>query len=167
MEEFWDIYDENRNLTGRTISRAEFVPGSGDYHLVVHIWIKNSNNEWLISKRTPNKFCPLLWECTGGSVIYGESSIEGALREVKEELGIDLPISSGYLYKTIKRDVYSDFCDIYVFDYDCSVDDVILQEDETCDVMWASSEKISKLIETKEFIPLDNMKYVYSLIGIK
>lgn len=167
MEELWDVYDENRNLTGKTISRKKFLSGNGKYHLVVHIWIKNSNNEWLISKRTPNKFCPLLWECTGGSVLAGESSIEGALREVKEELGISLPMNSGFLYKTMKRDVYSDFCDIYVFNYDCSIDDIILQEDETCDAMWASSEKILKLIESKKFIPLDNMKYVYDLIGIK
>lgn len=109
MEELWDVYDENRNLTGKTISRKNFLSGNGKYHLVVHIWIKNSNNEWLISKRTPNKFCPLLWECTGGSVLAGESSIEGALREVKEELGISLPMNSGCLYKTMKRDVYSDF----------------------------------------------------------
>ncbi len=45
MDELWDVYDENRNLTGKTISRKKFLSGNGEYHLVVHIWIKNSNNE--------------------------------------------------------------------------------------------------------------------------
>lgn len=90
MEEIWDIYDENRNLTGKTIKRAEYINKikENEYHLVVHIWIKNDNNEWLISKRTPNKHFPLLWECTGGSALAGEESLTAALREVKEELGI-------------------------------------------------------------------------------
>ena len=82
MEEIWDIYDENRNLTGKTIKRAEYINKikENEYHLVVHIWIKNDNNEWLISKRTPNKHFPLLWECTGGSALAGEESLTADLR---------------------------------------------------------------------------------------
>lgn len=39
MEEIWDIYDENRNLTGKTIKRAEYINKikENEYHLVVHI----------------------------------------------------------------------------------------------------------------------------------
>lgn len=31
-----------------------------------------------------------MWECVGGSVIKGEDSLQGALREAKEEVGVDL-----------------------------------------------------------------------------
>ena len=129
MEEIWDIYDENRNLTGKTIKRAEYINKikENEYHLVVHIWIKNDNNEWLISKRTPNKHFPLLWECTGGSALAGEESLTAALREVKEELGITLDKSKGRLYKTIKRSVYSDLIDGWVYKQNCSIDDIVLQ----------------------------------------
>lgn len=70
--------------------------------------------------------------------------MEGVLRvvEIKDELVISLPMNSGCLHKMIERDVYSDFCDIYVFNYDCSIDDIILQEDETCDVILAFSKNI-------------------------
>ncbi len=103
MEEIWDIYDENRNLTGKTIKRAEYINKikENEYHLVVHIWIKNDNNEWLISKRTPNKHFPLLWECTGGSALAGEESLTAALREVKEELGITLDKSRAGFIKRL------------------------------------------------------------------
>lgn len=167
MEEIWDAYDENRNLTGKTIKRSEFKSMNNEYHIVVHIWIKNNNNEWLISKRTPNKHFPLLWECTGGSALAGENSLTAALREVKEEVGITLNKSSGMLYKTIKRTVYSDFCDVWVFNHNCSIDEVVLQPRETCDAMWASADKIKELIKEGKFVPLDHLKYVLELLGLK
>lgn len=166
MEEIWDICDENRHLTGKIVKRAEFTTKPNEYHIVVHIWIQNDNKEWLISKRTPNKHFPLLWECTGGSALAGEDSLTAALREVKEELGITLDKNKGKLYKTIKRSVYSDFVDVWLFNNNCSLEDVVLQADETCDAMWASTEKIKDLIDSGEFIPLDNLKYVYDLLNI-
>lgn len=170
MPELWDIYDENRNLTGETIYREECLRiwdslPENFYHLAVHIWIRNDKGEWLLSKRTPNKSYPLLWEWTGGSAFSGENSLTAALREVKEELGISLPENSGFLYKSIRRDVCHDFCDIYVFNYRCDINEITFQEDETCDAMWASKEKIYQLIETKQFIPLENSQYAYELIN--
>lgn len=167
MKEIWDVYDENRNKTGETMFREDYFKGERDmnkYHLAVHVWIKNSKGEWLISKRTPNKSFPLLWEQTGGSVLAGEDSLAGALREVREELGIALDKDNGYLYTSLKRDIYPDFCDVWIFNCDCDIKDIILQEDETCDAMWASSEKIKFLISDEQFVPLDNMQYVYDIL---
>lgn len=169
MSELWDIYDENRKPTGKTILRSDFFNRNNDdysdeYHIAVHIWIKNSEGKWLISKRTPNKNYPLLWECTGGSVVAGEDSLSGALREVKEELGISLDVGKGHLYKSIKREVYHDFCDVWLFECDYDIHDVVFQEGETCDAMWASGDKILKMIHSGEFIPIDNMQYVPDLL---
>ena len=48
--ELWDIYDKNRNLTGRQMERgSEFA--KGDFHLVIHVCIFNSKNEMLIQQR--------------------------------------------------------------------------------------------------------------------
>lgn len=169
MSELWDVYDENRQLTGKTILRNEFFNRNyqdypNEYHIAVHIWIKNSKNEWLISKRTPNKNFPLLWECTGGSVLAGESSCDGARREVEEELGISLDEHKGTLYQSIKRTVYNDFCDVWVFDHECDINEVVFQKGETCDAMWASKEKIYSLMESNQFVPIDNMKYILDLL---
>lgn len=105
-----------------------------------------------------------MWECTGGSVVAGEDSLSGALREVGEELGIELDVSKGYLYKSIKREIYNDFCDVWLFECDCDINDVVLQEGETCDAMWASGDKILEMIQSGEFIPIDNMEYVPDLL---
>jgi len=164
MDELWDVYDENRNLTGKIMKRSEYPRNADEYHLAVHIWIRNDKNEWLISKRTPNKNYPLLWECTGGSVLAGEDSLTAALREVKEELGITLDKEKGVLYRTIKRPIHPDFCDVWVFEHNCSIDDIVFQPDETCDAMWAAADKIIELMNNGEFVPIDNSEYILELI---
>ncbi len=82
--EIWDLYTKYREKTGREHIRGEQIP-EGCYHLVVHVWIRNSKGEYMISQRAANRpTFPLMWECVGGSVVKGESSIEGAIREAKE-----------------------------------------------------------------------------------
>lgn len=64
--------------------------------MVVHVWIRNRKGEYLILQRAADRATfPLMWECVGGFVLKGESSIEGAIREVKEEVGLDLNPEDG------------------------------------------------------------------------
>ena len=64
--EIWDLYNENRELLGRHHVRGEQFPMDG-YHLVVHVWIRNSKGEYLISQRSENRpTYPLMWEGVGG-----------------------------------------------------------------------------------------------------
>lgn len=95
--ELWDLYTEDRVKTGETHIRGNALP-KDKYHLVVNVWIKNSNGKYLISQRSETKSVnPLKYECVGGSVLKDESSIDGAVREVKEEVGIDLKPEMGKL----------------------------------------------------------------------
>ena len=46
------------------------------------MWIRNSKGQYLISQRSANRpTYPLMWECVGGSVVKGEDSLQGAIRE--------------------------------------------------------------------------------------
>lgn len=148
-DEIWDVYDENRNLTGRTHRRIDPL-AKGDYHLVVHVWLQNSKGEFLITKRAPNKGFPNMWECTGGSAVVGDDSITAAIREVKEETGLDVIPEKGELVFSFKN-VYN-FCDIWLFKQDFNIKNVVLQEGETIDAMYASKETICKMVEHGEFI---------------
>ena len=79
--EKWDLYTRNRECTGREQIRGEAIP-EGLYHLVVHVWLKNHQGQYLISKRSADRPThPLMWECPGGSVLLGETSLHGAVRE--------------------------------------------------------------------------------------
>ena len=98
MIEYWDIYDENRNKTGRIYRRGDEMQ-SGDYHLVIHVCIFNSKNELLIQRRHPDKIgWPGIWDISAaGSALQDEDSRMAAIREVKEELGIEINLDRNAL----------------------------------------------------------------------
>lgn len=106
--ELWDLYDAERKLLGKDHIRGDKIP-EGCYHLVVHAWIRNSKGEYLISQRSENrKSFPLMWECVGGSVLKGENSRTAAVREIKEEVGLDVAPAGGKLLFTQLRERYRD-----------------------------------------------------------
>ena len=93
MSELWDVYTIDRKRTGKTCIRGEKSALSDDeFHLWVMVWIKNpATGKYLISQRAAYKRTdPLKWETVAGHSILGETSLDAALREVYEEVGIEL-----------------------------------------------------------------------------
>ncbi len=161
--ELWDLYTKYRECTGKKHIRGEEIP-EGYFHLCVHVWIKNSKGEYLISKRAANRpTFPLLWECVGGSVIRGETSLEGAIREAKEEVGIDLQPDQGKVVfskirETIDGQASRDIMDVWLFHYDSEKSP--LEElknattDEVADCRWMKTEEIKELFDTGQMVYL-------------
>lgn len=148
--ELWDIYDENRMKTGRQHERGKPVP-AGDYHLVVTILIVNSRHEVLVTKRHPDKQYPNMWECPGGSVLTGEDSLEGALREVKEEIGIDLSGSCGEMIKSERRN--HDFKDVWLFHHDFDIAETVLQPEEVIGAKWVTISELERMFSNGIVVP--------------
>lgn len=150
--ELWDLYTRERSLTGETHIRGEKLPPER-YHLVVHVWIRNSRGEWLISQRAANRpSFPLMWECTGGSVIAGEDSLTGAVREAKEEVGVDLDPAQGKLLGSIVRDHFQDIRDDWLFRYDGEIDLRNATTDEVADLRWMSVAEIRQLYDAGKLV---------------
>jgi len=161
--EMWDILDADGKKIGRFVRRGDELK-EGEYHLVLHIWIKNSKGEYLISKRCPNKDFGNLWECTGGSAIAGEDSLTAALRETKEELGLTLNPDKGEMIYSLKRlGSFHNIVNVWMFRDDFDISDVVLQEGETCDAKWASQDEINRMIVSGEFIPVEYIEYLYDM----
>ena len=117
MLEMWDLYNEKREKIGKILPRGVLVP-KGLYHLTVSAWIVNGQGRYLLSQRHPQKTYPLCWECKGGSVLAGEDSLTGAMREVREELGIILnPFKAEMIYHTKREDI-QEFYDVWLFHAD-------------------------------------------------
>ena len=143
--ELWDLYTEDRKPTGKIHIRGKEIP-AGYYHLVVHVWIRNSKGEYLISQRSVTRpSFPLMWECVGGSVLAGEDSLSGALREAKEEVGIDLPPDSGRVLFTNVRKSYRDIVDVWLFQYDGSFSLSNATTDEVAQSKWMTRREIEEL----------------------
>jgi isopentenyldiphosphate isomerase len=152
MAELWAILDENGNATGRLHERGKPM-GNGEYHLSVTVWIENDKGEYLISKRSPNKPFPNLWECTGGNAVAGDDSLTTALKETKEELGIILKPQNGRMIQHQIRKCICNHClaDVWLFRQNVDIITVTLAPDETCGAMWASRDGINRMIDEGTF----------------
>ncbi|MGI6584535.1 MAG: NUDIX domain-containing protein [Gracilibacteraceae bacterium] len=148
--ELWDVLDKDGNLTGRTIERGRPLK-EGEYHLVVHIWIRNSKGEYLIQKRSSMvDVWPDIWSVAGGSAVKGENSLDAAFREVKEELGLTFERDAfKRLYRTRFKSVFSD---LWLVCRDVSLKDIRIQKEEVSEVRYAGIEEIVSMIKRNEFI---------------
>lgn len=154
MIELWDIYDINRKKTGKTAERDVYQLKEGEYHIVVTGIIMNSKNEILISKRAPHKKYGLMWECNSGSILSGETSLEGVIRELKEEMGIEFSKKEAIFLKEIRRDkTPHDFKDIWLFRRNVNLNDIKFLDGEVIDAKWVTIQDFMKMIENKEIVP--------------
>lgn len=144
--ELRDLYDEDKKLTGETIYKGQDVP-KGRYYITVVVFIQNNKNEFLLQKRAKKKDGK--WATTGGHPVSGETSKQGIITEIKEELGIDVVKENVKLFKTIKTE--DDFVDIYYLKEDIDIKEIKIQKEEVEDVKWATIEEIQKMIQQEIF----------------
>ena len=154
MAELWDIYDINKKKIGKTAERDTYQFKEGEYHIVVTGVIINSKKEILICKRAKHKKFGLMWECSGGSILAGETSLEGIIRELKEELGIEFSKKEAIFLKEIRRDkIPPDFKDIWVFKKDIDEREIIFPDGEAIDAKWVTIDKFIQMYKNKEIVP--------------
>ena len=87
MEEWNDVYDENRRKTG-TLHLRGTPWGPGEYGLTVCVWVYDGRGRLLLTRRAPKKSFPGTWENSGGAAKAGEDSLTAVCRELREETGI-------------------------------------------------------------------------------
>ena len=157
--ELWDVYDANRNITGRTHRRGDPLPPDS-YHLGVFVWIR-SGGKYFITRRAPEKeVAPLIWEATGGSALAGEDSLAAALREAKEETGLSLRPENGLLFETVRQ---RDFiADVWLFRQEVSLEDFVPQPGETIDARLATPEELRAMVrEGGTFFALEHIEPLF------
>ena len=142
-----DLYDENRQLTGETICKGEELQ-EGKYILVVLVFIQNSKGEFLIQKRSEIKNGK--YATTGGHPKSGESSIQGILTEIKEEIGLDVKAEDLQLYYSGKG-TYSFWDDYYIKMDVPNIEELKLQKEEVESVCWLTEEEIKQLMNEDKF----------------
>lgn len=143
--EFNDVYDENRNLTGKVHRRgATWEPG--EYGLVACVWVYDGKGHLLLTRRAKGKSFAGTWENSGGAVQSGETSREAIARELFEETGIKAEPEEFELLDTDQE--RNMFYDHYCLRKAVRLKDIVLLPGETDDVMWASFGKVRWMIRT-------------------
>ncbi len=95
--EYWDIYDEKKQKTGRTMKRNDWNMKPDEYHLTVLGVLKRPDGRYLITQRKLDKeWGAGWWEVPGGGVNAGEDSRDAVIREIREETGLTVTLDTGF-----------------------------------------------------------------------
>ena len=154
--ELIDIYDENRNKTGLVLPRGTFLE-PGRFQIYALAILQNADGRYLITQRSMNESWGAgWWEVPGGGVLAGETPQVSIVREIGEEVGLDIsdaPMELAYTYTNIdpKRG-HNYFTDIYLVHVDFAPEDVHLQEEEAVDFRLVTWEDIRALGEAGIFL---------------
>ena len=151
--EYIDIFDENNNPTG-IVKEKKQAHEDGDFHRTAHIWIINNKKELLLQKRSSSKKThPNCWDISGaGHIRAGETVIEGAIRELEEELGVktkesDLKFIS--IVKSTKNPKNYEFQYVYLLECNNKIEEYIFEDNEVSEVKYVYFEDLEKMVENK------------------
>ena len=160
--ELWDMYNSNGCKTGIIKKRTDILK-KGEYHLGAEIWIINDESEILIQKRSSNKeVLPNMWGLTTGCMIIGEDTLDGAIREVKEEIGMSLKKDE---FSCITRILRSDMIwDVYFVHKHVDLSKLVLQTEEVSDVKLVSVQQFKDMLSAGEIFKYPEINHMLSLI---
>lgn len=160
MKEFFDIYNGDMMPTGRTFCEQKELK-CGEYGLLVHIIIRCKGKYLLQQRALCKKYYPGQWDATCGKVRAGESAVDGAIREVYEELGIKSDKSE---YTLLYKNIYAAkvlLC-IFLLEKDFDLSEIVLKKDEVADVKLCTLDEMIKILA-----PSKNSEYIDVLYNIE
>lgn len=154
MEELFEVLNEKGEYTGKIESR-EKCHKDGLWHKAVALFIINSNGQVLLQKRSnKKKLWPNMWDITGGGhVLAGEFGFQAIIREMKEELGIeleknDMTFIGSSVSTNIKGDVVNNhFNEFYIVNKDVDEKQLKLDPEEVSEVKWMEQDEIIKRVK--------------------
>lgn len=161
--EYLDIRDEDGQITG-CIKERKQVHQDGDLHGTSHVWIIRKSEQkiqLLLQKRSANKDAfPGCYDISSaGHVPAGEDFIESAIRELKEELGIEIKEEELQFldaFKFEKKKMFYgqpfhnyEYSKVYILWKDIEPEEMVLQQEEVESVMWMDFKKCYELVEKK------------------
>lgn len=151
--ELIEIVDEKGNFTGQIMDKEE-AHDKNLLHNEVAIFIINDKRQVLLQKRSANKrFNPNKWALCAGHVDKGETLEVAALREIKEEIGIDININNLIAFGEREFSIKPSNSHITYFYYiksNLNENEFTIQTEELSEVKWFDIEKIISMIKEKD-----------------
>ena len=146
--ELLNVYDNDGNLTDRVVPRGDkSVILSDNEHIgVVVVFIENSEGEFLMQKTSVEKGSE--YSSTGGHVDAGETHLTSIIREIKEEIGIQVEENELEYLGFLLYDKPIRF--MYYLKKDIDIKDIVVQEEEVDFVKYMSIDEIKEIIDKGE-----------------
>lgn len=156
------IFGEPTGLTADKGTELE----DGQYYLGVHAYIYNSSNEFLLQQRAFDKaFLPGSWNIHMGHVIAGETSKEGIIREIQEEIGLSFPKNDIHFVGRVFWKIYHHMIDIYFLKIDFNISELSLQSQEVVGVKVISRDDMLALVSNMYYRPIEYREIVTNEIN--
>ncbi len=170
-QEYFDVLDEQGNKTGQTKLRSA-VHRDGDWHQAVNIWIVSPSQEILLQRRSATKdsWPGRLDVSCGGHVVAGETPLEAAISELREELGLEVnPQELEFLgiHRSSTRPaldfVNNSFNHVYILRRNFKLSDFILQDSEVAEVISLPLQELKQVVtaQNPDLVP---HSYLYQLL---
>ena len=160
--EYLDICGESGEPTGLTVERS-LAHREGILHRTAHVWIvRHREGVWqvLLQKRSLEKdsFPGLYDTSSAGHIPAGSEPLESALRELREELGIDAAPDAltqiGSFRISYEEDFHgkpfrdNEFTFVYLYREPVDETALVLQEGEVDEVSWFDLAEVRDEIRT-------------------
>lgn len=163
MEQF-DILNINGEPIGLIANRGAEL-SDGQYYLGVHTYIYNASNEFLLQQRAYNKsFLPGGWDIHMGHVMAGETSKDGMLREIQEEIGIIVSKDAIRFVGRIIWEMYHHMIDVYFLKIDFDIHKLILNPEEVIGAKSVSKDEMLALVSHMDYRPDEYKRVVMAEI---
>lgn len=147
--EYWDTYFKDGSKSGLIVKKGEKLP-PGHFHIIVETLVKHCDGTYLVMQRDYNKKeYPGLYEgSAGGSLISGETKVEGAIREVREETGLIInEVSPIYYFMSEEDGVISQGYIAII----SGTKDITYLKGETINHKWLTLKELKAFILTAEY----------------
>ncbi len=161
MEELIDVLDEKGNKAGEILTRKQ-IHERGLWHKIVVVAIIDKNGKILMQQRSKNKTKnPLKWDVSvAGHVSSGQTSIEAAIRETSEEIGIDVKeeelkyvITYKEIVKVEENYIDSQIYDCYIIEKErIDISNIKIQESEVEQVKVCNLEEFNEILKNKNIM---------------
>lgn len=172
-----DVLDENGNPTGDAKTKRE-IHERGFWHNAAHVWIYNSKCEILLQLRAKDKDSyPGLWDISvAGHTDSGETPIQSAVREIKEEIGLNLefgklePEGTYIISQSIEGTLWQDneIGNVFFYKYNGSIDDLSMPDGEVEKLEFISIDRFEKEVNDvelrKKYVPYQPLGEYYSWV---
>lgn len=172
--ELLDIVNENNELTGDIVER-EIVHEMGLWHREVAVIIVNKEGKILLEKRAPTKKqSPNKWALCAGHIEAGDIPENAIVREMKEEIGVDISIDELEFIKPAVRNIkFNDNLYNRAFQYtyfwitDKKESEFTVQQEELTEVRYFDIEEVkNRVINKDKNFAFSDEEYITDIINI-